>query len=84
VLGTEHHNMTTARCNLMPPGQSGTFHIVARCVRRSFLWGFDSYSNQNYDHCKPWIEQRILLLSDAFAVSLLSYERVPSPKLSSL
>jgi len=73
VLGTEHHNMTTARCNLMPPGQCGTFHIVARCVRRIFLWGFDSYSNQNYDHRKPWVEQRILLLSDAFAVSLLSY-----------
>ena len=57
----------------MPPGQSGTFHIVSRCVRRSFLWGFDSYSNQNYDHRKPWVEQRILLLSNAFAVSLLSY-----------
>jgi len=44
----QHHQMTSARCDLMPPGQSGTFHIVARCVRRSFLWGFDTYSNQNY------------------------------------
>ena len=65
--------MTTARYDLMPPGQSGTFHLVARSVRRSFLWGFDRYSNQNYDHRKAWVEQRILLLSNAFAVSLLSY-----------
>jgi len=65
--------MTAARYDLMPPGQSGTFHIVARCVRRSLLWGFDRYTNQNYDHRKPWVEQRILLLSNAFAVSLLSY-----------
>jgi len=47
-IGRDHPNMTSARCDLMPPGQSGTFHIVARCVRRSFLWGFDTYSNQNY------------------------------------
>ena len=71
--GQQHCQMTTARCDLMPPGQSGTFHIVARCVRRSFLWGFDIYSNQNYDHRKTWVEQRILLLSRAFAISLLSY-----------
>jgi len=65
--------MTTARSDLMPPGQAGTFHIVARCVRRSFLWGIDTYTDQNYDHRKPWVVQRILLLSNAFAVSLLSY-----------
>jgi len=63
----QHRRMTTARCDLMPPGQSGTFHIVARCVRRSFLWGIDTYSSQNYDHRKTWVEQRILLLSNAFA-----------------
>ena len=57
----------------MPPGQSGTFHIVARCVRRAFLWGIDTYTDQNYDHRKAWVEQRILLLSNAFAASLLSY-----------
>ena len=60
--------MTTARSDLMPPGQSGTFHIVARCVRRSFLWGIDTYTDQNYDHRKTWVEQRILLLSNAFAI----------------
>ena len=63
--------MTTARSDLMPPGQSGTFHIVARCVRRSFLWGIDTYTDQNYDHRKTWVEQRILLLSNAFAASHL-------------
>jgi len=30
-------------------------------------------TDQNYDHRKAWVEQRILLLSNAFAVSLLSY-----------
>ena len=68
-----HRSMTTARCDFMPPGQSGTFHIVARCVRRAFLWGIDTYTDQNYNHRKAWVEQRILLLSNAFAVSLLSY-----------
>ena len=65
--------MTTARIDLMPPGQAGTFHLIARCVRRSFLWGYDKYSKQTYDHRKAWVETRLLALSNAYAVSLLGF-----------
>jgi len=72
-LAAQNSSMTTARSGLMPPGQAGTFHITARCVRRAFLWGFDRYAKRNFEHRKPWVEQRILMLSNTFAVSLLSF-----------
>jgi len=46
--------------------------LVLHAVERKRA-GFDSYTDQNYDYRKSWVEHRILLLSNAFAVSVLSY-----------
>lgn len=72
----QHRNawgMTTARSSLIAPGSPGTFHCVQRCVRRAFLCGLDRYTGQSFEHRKPWVEQRVLLLSQCFAVSLHAY-----------
>ncbi|NJR44089.1 transposase [bacterium] len=66
-------SMTQARKHIVNPLHAGTFHCVARCVRRSWLCGIDAYSGQSFEHRKAWIEQRIRVLADSFACSVLSY-----------
>lgn len=35
------------------------YHCVARCVRRAWLWGFDSYAGKDYSHRKDWVLDRL-------------------------
>ena len=49
------------------------YHIVSRCVRRTFLCGFDNETQQSYEHRKQWIVDRIRLLSSLFTIDLCSY-----------
>jgi REP element-mobilizing transposase RayT len=49
------------------------YHVVARCVRRAWLWGYDAYAGKDYSHRKSWILQRLACLSDIFAIDLCAY-----------
>ena len=49
------------------------YHIISRCIRRTFLCGFDHETQQNYEHRKQWIVDRIRLLSSIFTIDLCSY-----------
>ena len=61
------------RSQLVVPGTPGTFHCVARCVRRAFLCGDDALSGRSFDHRKDWIEARVIELAGIFSVSVLAY-----------
>jgi REP element-mobilizing transposase RayT len=65
--------MTCARKHFAPRGLPGRYHCIARCVRRAWLCGDDPYSGQNFDHRRQWVEDRITLLADLFAVSVMSF-----------
>jgi REP element-mobilizing transposase RayT len=65
--------MTQARSHLIPNGSTGTYHCVQRCVRRAFLCGIDHYTGQSFEHRKSWVEQRIALVADCFAVAVHAY-----------
>jgi hypothetical protein len=65
--------MAQPRSQLAPPGVPGTFHCVQRCVRRAFLCGVDHYTGQSYEHRKQWVEARIRLLAECFAISIHAY-----------
>ena len=62
--------MTQARRQLVDPTQAGTFHCVNRCVRQSWLCGFDKYLRQSFEHRKSWVETRILELDNIFACGI--------------
>jgi len=49
------------------------YHLVSRCVRRTFLCGFDHQTQQSYEHRKDWIVDRLRLLSSLFTIDVCSY-----------
>ena len=65
--------MTSPRSQIAPPDIAGTFHCVQRCVRRAFLCGVDRYSGLSFEHRRGWIEERIRLIAECFAVSVHAY-----------
>ncbi len=65
--------MTQPRSQLVPPGSDGAYHCVQRCVRRAFLCGVDVYTGESFEHRKRWVEKRLRLLGECFAVSLHAY-----------
>ncbi|HSX59226.1 MAG TPA: hypothetical protein VLF18_03400 [Tahibacter sp.] len=65
--------MASARSLLVPPNSEGWYHCIQRCVRRSFLCGEDSYTGFSFEHRKSWIEDRLRVLGDCFAISIHAY-----------
>ncbi len=63
--------MTYPRSHLVDPN-GGYYHVCSRCVRRAWLCGTDD-NGRNYNHRRKWLEDRILELSDIFAVDLCGY-----------
>lgn len=65
--------MTTAHKNFMHPSIMGTYHLSVRCVRRSFLQGFDDYSGKDYSHRKFWVPNKTKELLQAYAIEIVAY-----------
>lgn len=65
--------MTTARRELKDPHHAASFHCVARCVRRAWLCGFDSYLSKSFEHRKSWVVDRIREVGSIFACGIYSY-----------
>jgi REP element-mobilizing transposase RayT len=65
--------MTQKRESLVCLTDTPYYHCVSRCVRRSFLCGVDSYSGQNYEHRRAWVEERLLYLSSVYAIDICAY-----------
>jgi len=55
--------MATPRAQLIDSRVSLCYHLVSRCVRRSWLSGIDPLTGCQYDHRQAWLEERLLRLS---------------------
>jgi hypothetical protein len=65
--------MTRPRSEIVLEGAQGAYHCVQRCVRRAFLCGVDQYTGRSFEHRKDWIETRIHLVGECFAVAIDAY-----------
>ena len=65
--------MTYARKTLVSLNDTAYYHVVARCVRRAWLWGFDKYAGRDFSHRKQWVLERLQLLTTMFAIDVCAY-----------
>lgn len=65
--------MATPRSELVDASAPLYYHLVSRCVRRSWLCGTDRISGKNFNHRKVWLEERLARLASSFAVELHGY-----------
>ena len=65
--------MPTSRENQVDLGVTPYYHCIARCVRRAFLCGKDSYSGKNFEHRREWVRERLRFLADVFAIDVCAY-----------
>jgi hypothetical protein len=60
--------MTYARKTLISLQDTPYYHVLARCVRRAWLCGYDEYAGRDYSHRKAWVLERLTQLSWMFAI----------------
>jgi REP element-mobilizing transposase RayT len=65
--------MTYARKSLVSLNDTPYYHVVARCVRRAWLWGFDEYAGRDYSHRKHWMLERLAQLTSIFTIDICAY-----------
>ena len=49
------------------------FHLINRCVRRTFLCGEDVNTGKDYSHRKEWIRSRLEELAGILALDVMSF-----------
>ncbi|ANB01472.1 hypothetical protein ECTOBSL9_0587 [Ectothiorhodospira sp. BSL-9] len=65
--------MPRPRCQQISVTDTPYYHVVSRCVRRTFLCGQDHATGKSFEHRRQWIEDRIRLPASLFAVDIAAY-----------
>ncbi|UIP29203.1 transposase [Photobacterium sp. TLY01] len=65
--------MTTARSQLIHVEATPYYHCISRCVRRSFLCGYDELTQTSYEHRRAWVEKRLKRIATVFCVDICAY-----------
>ncbi|MGF1761106.1 transposase [Photobacterium sagamiensis] len=65
--------MTTARKQQICLESTHYYHCVSRCVRRTFLCGYDEATETSFEHRREWIEAKIKQLSSIYCIDICAY-----------
>ncbi len=65
--------MTIPRSQQVCLEATSYYHCVSRCVRRTFLCGYDELTQRSYEHRRSWIEARIKELSTIYCIDICAY-----------
>lgn len=65
--------MTTARAAQIDYSATCYYHLMNRCVRRSYLCGKDKETGKDYNHRKQWLVGRMKYLAGIFSVHICAY-----------
>lgn len=65
--------MTTARAAQIDYSATPYYHLISRCVRRSYLCGIDNETGKDYSHRKQWLIDRMKQLATIFSVHICAY-----------
>lgn len=65
--------MTLARSEQINLDATLYYHVMNRCVRRSWLCGYDAQTQTDYSHRKEWIVDRLKFLANIFAIKICAY-----------
>ncbi len=63
--------MATPRALLIDSETAGYYHLISRCVRKSWLCG--RVGTRNFNHRKAWLVERLNRLGSSFAVEIHAY-----------
>ena len=65
--------MTRAREQQICCEDTPYYHCVSRVVRRAFLCGFDRLTQQDFDHRRQWVIDRLADIDAAFCIDVCAY-----------
>jgi REP element-mobilizing transposase RayT len=65
--------MGLPRSRYVREGEEGVYHCFSRCVRRAFLYGFDTVTGRDFSHRKIWLVDRLRHLASIFAIEVCAY-----------
>jgi REP element-mobilizing transposase RayT len=65
--------MTKARKTIINVNDTPYYHVMGRTVRRSFLFGVDKLTGNDYSHRKQWIVDKLAELSRVYMIDVCAY-----------
>ena len=68
--------MTRSRSTQVSLADTPYYHGNARCVRRAFLCGIDSLTDENYEHRREWLVGKMKSLSAHQRREAMAPERI--------
>ena len=65
--------MTRARAQQICCQDTPYYHCISRVVRKAFLCGFDKSTQQDYEHRRQWMLDRLAEVDSVFCIDVCSY-----------